>query len=248
MSAALRLSERWAFEAADPAVLRTLVEAMRGEPIVREDLSGGFGTVMSDLEGLSLHAVRPFVVQSDPRGCVRTSVFLSISLKRLMERGRGPRPSRVMFALAMARCLPFYYALRMLEELDTDDVVKLRFFRAELDDYTRNSVAMGKSFLRELNASVRAPFERYKSLVKLTCDAYQTLYDLLRVPDEAPLHELFEKNRQAVFMVHFPLAVDLHHVFTEVVRRRPASLALGPMFDELEAATSLEGLLLSRVG
>ena len=247
MSASLRLAERWAFEAADPVVLRTLLGAVRGARIVREDLSGGLGVVMSDLKAFSLHSVRPMIVQSDPQGCVRTSALLSLGLKRLMERGPGPRPARLMFALAMARCLPFYYALRMLQELDTDVVVRLRCFRAELDEYTRNSVAMQRSFLREMNASVRAPFERYKSLVQLTCNAYQTMYELLRVHDARPLHELFDQHRQAVFMVHFPLALDLHHVFTEVVRRRPARLSMGPLFGELEAATSLEALLLSRV-
>lgn len=247
MSLRLRLSERWAFEAADSVVLRALVHSLRDEPLVREDLAGGFGVVMSDVEAFSIHAVRPMIVQTESHGCVRTSALLSVALKQLMERGRGPRPARIMFALAMARCLPFYYALGMLHELDTDDVVKLRFFRAELDEYTRNGVALGRTFLRELNASVAAPFERYKSLVRLTCRAYQTLFDLLRDYDARAVHDLFEQERQSVFMVHFPLAIDLHHVFTQVVPRRPARLSFGPLLDELEVAKSLGGLLLSRV-
>jgi hypothetical protein len=237
-----RLSERWAFDAADPILVRTLLDTLRGEPIVRADLAGAFGGVMSGIDAFALHTVHPMLVQSEPRGCVRTSALLSLGLKQHIANRPGPRAARAVLALAMARCLPFYFVLRMLRSLDTDDALKVEFFRAELDEYTRSSVALGRPFLRELNGSVRAPFERYRSLVRLTCRAYEALYGLSGSGSAGAVQELVEQDRQAVFMVHFPLAVDLHHLF-ETTLRRPRRLSLRGMLRELDAARSFDGLL-----
>jgi hypothetical protein len=245
VSAPLRLSERWAFDAVDRRLVQIVVGSLRGAPLVRHDLDAAFGAVMSGVSAFSIHAVRPMIVPSAPRGAVRTSALLALGVKRIVERGGGPRPARIIFALAMARCLPFYFALRMVRGLDTEQVLKLRFFRTELDSYTRNGVALGKGFVRALNAAGRRPFESYRSLVQLTCRAYQALYDLVRDQNAATVLALVEQEPLAVFMVHFPLAIDLHHVFTEVVRTRPRQIRLDALFEELQGARSLDAFLVA---
>lgn len=234
----LVLSERRAFETADADVVRALVAFAETQEIVGRDLFAELVSVMASAEPLSLHSVKPAIVQTE-RGRIRTNALLALSLKRLVELGGRRDPARYLFAVAIGRCLPAYFVLRMLGSTNTTKALRLRAVSRELGIYTRNSVELGVPFLGALNRGARTAFARYRALVRLTCEAYQKLYDVLSHPRADAFYEYVQASKDLVFIVHFPLAIDLHYCFTEMFSRRPRRLDFEPFLLDLDRASSL---------
>ena len=244
----LKLSERWAFARADAQLLNLLLDFAEDEPFERHDLIGQFGTIMDDrpvgtLEGLTLHSRKARIVQSEPRGCLRTIDVLAQSVKLLVEARTRRGAENYLMSVAMARCLPFYFGVKMLEKLGAKAALRLRFFSQLLDAYQQTSQNYELPFVPALNRSVQAPYARYRELVELTCSAYSTLWDVHCTKRPARFRRFPQKNEGAVFILRFPLQNDLHYTFTHVVRRRARSLDFTRSRALLRDADSLAGLL-----
>jgi hypothetical protein len=192
-----------------PALIKQISESLEKLDLKPINWDQDFDFLMDGIRSFSIHAQDTKLIQIADKGKFATTDILMTGYKAYLDKKIEIRNlDDYILELSMVRCLPAYFAAKLFDRSAKNK--NLPFLKELLSIYEKNSSQYGISFIRELRKNRQNPTDFYWKLVEFSREVYRKLIVVKSQSTAQALTQFVSKNKNYVFVAHFPFGYDLH--------------------------------------